>query len=274
MTRWLGKALLLFALCLISDVTNGLGWPFESKVKRDDWKGKWFPQPPNKALDDNPTVDLADVKHGIKMGIPNPSCDDGKTNLTIDWDNSPVNYTCFEDKTAYFPNTNVHPLLFSDHIPKEYMAPHHCMNVSIFYSSTVPTFGAHRPLWPKYGEYIFVPKERWLHSLEHGAVVMLYHPCANANEVQLLRTLVTGCLFRHIISPYNLLEPKRPLALVTWGYRFEMSKVDPDLVTKFIRSTALRGPEQKADDGQFEFGLTSHAKIVSDKVDSALCPNI
>lgn len=69
--------------------------------------------------------------------------------------------------------------------------------------------GTHRPLWPKYGEYGFVPKQRWLHSLEHGAIVMLYHPCANKNEVQLLRKIVKGCLYRHIITPYNLLPQER-----------------------------------------------------------------
>lgn len=26
--------------------------------------------------------------------------------------------------------------------------------------------GTHRPLWPAYGEYVYVPKQRWLHSLE------------------------------------------------------------------------------------------------------------
>lgn len=26
----------------------------------------------------------------------------------------------------------------------------------------------HRPLWPVYGEYLFVPPQRWLHSVEHG----------------------------------------------------------------------------------------------------------
>lgn len=69
--------------------------------------------------------------------------------------------------------------------------------------------GPHRPLWPRYGEYTFVPKQRWLHSLEHGAVVMLYHPCANNDEINTLKKLVKKCLYRHIITPYNLLDPDR-----------------------------------------------------------------
>jgi len=26
--------------------------------------------------------------------------------------------------------------------------------------------GDHRPVWPKFGEYIFVPPQRWLHNIE------------------------------------------------------------------------------------------------------------
>lgn len=37
--------------------------------------------------------------------------------------------------------------------------------------------GPHRPLWPVYGEYVYLPPQRWLHALEvnitllHGNVV-------------------------------------------------------------------------------------------------------
>lgn len=38
---------------------------------------------------------------------------------------------------------------------------------------------------------------------------MLYHPCANPLEVKRLKSLIKGCLRRHIITPYNLLEEDR-----------------------------------------------------------------
>lgn len=50
--------------------------------------------------------------------------------------------------------------------------------------------GTHRKLWPVYGEYVFVPPQRWIHSLEHGAIVLLYHPCANLNQVKKKEFLV------------------------------------------------------------------------------------
>lgn len=43
---------------------------------------------------------------------------------------------------------------------------------------------------------------------------MLYHPCANATQVDLLRNIVTQCLRRHIITPYKLLSPDRVCILL------------------------------------------------------------
>ncbi len=40
------------------------------------------------------------------------------------------------------------------------------MKDSIVYNTTLPTFGDHRPLWPMFGEYKFVPPQRWLHNIE------------------------------------------------------------------------------------------------------------
>jgi len=53
-----------------------------------------------------------------------------------------------------------------------------------------------------------------------------------------------------------------------------MSYVNPTIVSRFIQKRALHGPEKIPDDGQFEDGLLSRASIVTDEVDSVLCPNI
>lgn len=42
------------------------------------------------------------------------------------------------------------------------------MDTTISYPEKIPTFGDHRPLWPIFGEYKFVPPQRWLHNIEHG----------------------------------------------------------------------------------------------------------
>ncbi|XP_053983537.1 uncharacterized protein LOC128878902 [Hylaeus volcanicus] len=245
----------------------------------DDWKGRWMPDkpgdptPPPKVfpkMEEDLVRGLLEPIYGVPMGHPSPNCDDAKTNLTIDWDGSPTNYTCYGKKLM--PNIETIPLKYCEQIPKSYVATHKCMQERIEYDDDIPLFGPHRPLWPVYGEYKFLPKQRWIHSLEHGAIVALYHPCANPLEVKHLTSLVTSCLRRHVISPYDMLSEDRPLALVSWGCRLTMSYVNHKVVTAFIREHALRGPEAIARDGDFDEALLRPAKLVSDFEDTTLCP--
>ncbi|XP_076757930.1 uncharacterized protein LOC143427570 [Xylocopa sonorina] len=248
---------------------------------QENWTGRWMPDrpdsptPPPKVFASSDKADdtlkpLQSV-HGVAMGYPSAACDDAKTNLTVDWDGNPLDYVCYEKRIV--PDRSTIAVKYCERIPKYYVATHKCMYEEIVYDDDVPLFGPHRPLWPVYGEYRFLPKQRWLHSLEHGAIVALYHPCANPMEVKRLKSLLAGCLRRHIISPYNLLDERRPLALVSWGCRLSMSYVDAKVVTGFILEHALQGPEDIARDGDFTDGLIHRAEIVSDSVDTIVCPH-
>ncbi|KAL3270241.1 hypothetical protein HHI36_009297 [Cryptolaemus montrouzieri] len=198
--------------------------------------------------------------HGrIPMGIMTPRCDMAEDPLELDGSLGPESYKCFRDESLFAPKPEIEPLLVVDHIPEHYMPWHICMNNSISYNKTIPTYGEHRTLWPRYGEYTFVPVQRWLHNLEHGAVVMLYHPCANSKEVKFLKQLVQRCLYQYVITALNKLSPERPLALVAWGASLELSKVDILEVFKFIKQRALKGPEDIDDDGQYYKNLIKPA---------------
>ncbi|XP_076434876.1 uncharacterized protein LOC143274824 isoform X2 [Babylonia areolata] len=200
---------------------------------------------------------------GVPMGMV-PGCDDAKTGIEVDWDpQSSEEYICDED---FITPTKTKVIR---HCESQTSEPIHvCLPTEISYVNTPPTSGRHRPNWPAYGEYLYVPPQRWLHSLEHGAVVMLYHPCADPGEVSALRDLVRSCLRRHIISPYRLLPPDTPLALLTWGCRLMMSDFRPAL------SHACRGPEGNvASGGQYKAGLLNSSRLVSDYHDTQLCPN-
>ncbi|XP_026275402.1 uncharacterized protein LOC113204426 [Frankliniella occidentalis] len=235
------------------------------------WTGKYFPSPP--AIQQ--TTPATTVAHGgVPMGALNPNCDDAKTNLTVDWNFSALEYTCFFPSKLILPDFNIQPVLDIESVPKEYSAVHYCMNETIVYQNPIPTFGPHRPAWPRYGEYTYVPVQRWLHTLEHGGVVMLYHPCAQPLEVERLRRVVKACLFRHVITPNAHLTVERPLALLTWGKRLTMSAVNVNIVKDFIRQNALYGPEKISRDGQYDKGLIEEAKIVSDTEDTDLCPTL
>merc|ERR1712192_122261 len=123
-------------------------------------------------------------QHGrVMMGEKRVDCDDGATMLEVDWDGSPANYTCYSPTNPLLPR-GTEPLLECDQLADDYQPQHFCMNSPIHYSDNVPTHGDHRPIWPKFGEYRFVPAQRWLHNIEHGAIVMLYHPCTHHTLVE------------------------------------------------------------------------------------------
>jgi hypothetical protein len=66
------------------------------------------------------------------------------------------------------------------------------------------------------------PPQRWVHSIEHGAAVFLYDPCANKTEIEALKNIARKCLRRHIITPYKNLPFGRLFAIVTFGCRLEL----------------------------------------------------
>ncbi|XP_053687903.1 uncharacterized protein LOC128737312 [Sabethes cyaneus] len=256
-------------------------------VHDEDWKNNWFPEPPGgsaKNVTESPPVlsstvqNLEDRDHygRISMGIQNPECDDAKTNLKVDFDPHNIShstvYLCLDNKMDYRGDYNMDPLITIYDVPKAYVAIHRCMNESIKYEDGIPTYGTHRPLWPRYGEYTYVPPQRWLHNSEHGAAIALYHPCANKQQVEEFKQIVKGCLYRHIITPSDLPSKDRPFAVVTWGALLEFSVLQREIVEDFIRIYALRGPEQVARDGQYEELLVEPAKIISTLEDEVICP--
>jgi len=220
---------------------------------------------------------LQDSTHGVRMGVPSDGCDDGKVGLETDWAGSPTPYTCFLPYKRRLPVLDSLPSRrHCDSLPSDYYPQHYCMNHPLRYNETVPTHGDHRPLWPVFGEYLYVPPQRWLHNIEHGAVVVLYHPCADYQEVEKLRQLVRGCIRKHVITPYPQLSAERPLALVAWGCRLEMSAVDAAEVRRFVKAHALHGPEGTySKQGQYDFKLVRRAEAPpgSDVNDSVLCPS-
>ncbi|CAJ0580862.1 unnamed protein product, partial [Mesorhabditis spiculigera] len=205
------------------------------------------------------------------------SCDDGKTGIEIDWRSDDFSvFTC--PNQIRFARREVDPSLYEipDFDPKNDQVAHKCVSEKIEYKDRIPLRGDHRPNWPRYGEYLYVPPQRWLHNLEHGTIVLLYHPCVDLSELDKLRHLVTGCLWRHIVTPYNKLSEERPLALVAWGARLEMNEVDEkatQMAVEFIRKHAHIAPEDIARDGIYDHYLLQPARVVTDATDSTICPN-
>ena len=57
-----------------------------------------------------------DVRHKVKMGEMTVDCDNGATNLPLDWLDSPLNYTCYHPTTPLLPSA-LPPLVECDDLP-------------------------------------------------------------------------------------------------------------------------------------------------------------
>lgn len=83
-----------------------------------------------------------------------------------------------------------------------------------------------------------------------------------------------SCLFRHIITPFKKLTVERPFALVGWSSSLEMSHYDQELAKDFIKYYAKSGPERMFRDGQYKHLLIEKAKVVTNVIDSTVCPSL
>lgn len=64
---------------------------------------------------------MSDGKHGVKMGQVFEGCDDAKTDLHLDWDGSPLNYTCYHQNRPYPILEDLEPITECEHVPEGYM---------------------------------------------------------------------------------------------------------------------------------------------------------
>ncbi|XP_052797781.1 uncharacterized protein LOC128229916 isoform X2 [Mya arenaria] len=224
-------------------------------------------------------MDISDPKHGVKMGVPTRWCDDGVHGIEIDWDpNSSVEYTCQPGEKGTSlqgkGQSNDYKTIYTK-APEKIM--HACLNETLDYESPIPTSGNHRPLWPVFGEYKYLPPQRYAHALEHGAIALLYNPClAKPEVVNRLKTIVTGCNWKHVITPYKKIPGGRAYAVLAYenAYllpNYESADEDMTKVIEFIKAHGLKGPEANtSQNGQYSAGIIEPAIPGN----NALCPGL
>jgi hypothetical protein len=127
------------------------------------------------------------------------------------------------------------------------------------YHNRPPSSGPHWGTVPQATEYRLydqpLPPGRWVHMLEHGAVVVLYRQdlCDATCTSQLgtfydsapRSTVIPG--IRHLtITPYQDMD--HAIAVVAWGYVDEMDQMEPDRVMADFKSKvdASTAPERGA----------------------------
>jgi hypothetical protein len=133
---------------------------------------------------------------------------------------------------------------------------------------TFPPFGVnrHRNYWAKVGEYEYCPPERWLHNTEHGAIVFLYRPCIEPEELCRIKQLIlsrpfdnTGSTkdpsntgsFRWILTPYKNLVTK--FALVSFPETLLTDCFDWDDWNEFIDKNYRQGFEDLSLPGRYDY---------------------
>ena len=63
-------------------------------------------------------------------------------------------------------NNDIDTLKECEFVPDDYSPKHYCMNSTISYDHIIPTHGDYRPVWPMFGQYLFVPVQMWSHNIE------------------------------------------------------------------------------------------------------------
>lgn len=105
---------------------------------------------------------------------------------------------------------------------------------NVVYNNTglPPIGGIHDPFWQNCGIYEEpVGDKHAVHSLEHGAVWITYHPDLDAAAVEHLRDLARGEEYV-LLSPYPNLQS--PVVLTAWGVQLELDDAMDERVEAFI----------------------------------------
>jgi hypothetical protein len=118
----------------------------------------------------------------------------------------------------------------------------------IIYKNYPPTSGSHYPRTADPGFYEQpVPEGYFVHSMEHGAIVLYYNPDLPDATKQQLKDLMTMLPFdgsgkpRLVIVPYTNMQT--PLAIAAWRRLLLMKDYNFDEIRTFYQEWVNKGPE-------------------------------
>lgn len=103
-----------------------------------------------------------------------------------------------------------------------------------------PTGGDHDPAWQNCGVYDQpIRTAHAVHSLEHGAVWVAYHPDLTADEVGVLESKVANRSYT-LLSPFPDLAS--PVVLSAWGIQLELDDPEDERIDVFL-TKYVQGPQ-------------------------------
>lgn len=102
-----------------------------------------------------------------------------------------------------------------------------------------PPGGLHNPIWQNCGVYreIVEPKHA-VHSLEHGAVWITYHPDLPQDQIDALEQKARGESFV-LLSPWPDLQS--PVVMTAWQVQLELESANDNRIDRFLSEYVI-GP--------------------------------
>ncbi len=141
---------------------------------------------------------------------------------------------------------------------------HEPVCTQVEYATNPPSSGNHWPIWAAFRAFgAAVPREMYVHDLEHGGVVMAYRcdgACPEVTDAFEDAATAFGpderCLTaengadrsRIVVTPDPLLD--RPIGLAAWGATYTATCIDPPSLLAFLRDHYATGPEDTCAEGK------------------------
>lgn len=121
----------------------------------------------------------------------------------------------------------------------------HDSDLHIEFGGLPPMGGPHNPTWQNCGIYDTpVLPEHVIHSMEHGAVWIAYHPELSDADLLTLQDVVRGDNYL-LMAPYP--EMVADIVLTVWDRQLTVESVDDERIEQFIAAyRRTRGPESAA----------------------------
>jgi hypothetical protein len=125
------------------------------------------------------------------------------------------------------------------------IANQHDDTLIIPFGGIPPMGGPHASSWQNCGIYVTPVEAQFaIHSMEHGAVWITYHPDLPADQVASLESLVRGETYM-LVSPYP--DQTSPIVLTVWDRQLTVDSAADGRIADFIdRYKRVRGPESGA----------------------------
>ncbi|MFN2587257.1 MAG: DUF3105 domain-containing protein [Actinomycetota bacterium] len=108
------------------------------------------------------------------------------------------------------------------------------VTTDVAYDSSPPASGQHRPQAAPCGTHATpIEDELFVHTLEHGAVGVLYEPGLPVDQVRRIEEIVGGYDSYTLSVPY-LGEMETPIAVVAWAHIMRLNEVDAPAIREFF----------------------------------------